>query len=127
MSKEFKIRKCLKCGAMVKVLEDCTCKSDCGIKCCGEKMQELIPNTVDAAKEKHIPIYEIKDGIVNVTVNHVMEDDHYIEWVAIVKDNKERIKYFQPGEIIKTHCKYTPGLSIYSYCNKHGLWKIDVE
>ena len=127
MNRELKIKKCTKCGAMVKVLEDCKCEGDCGIKCCGEKMKELVPNSVDAAQEKHLPTYEIKDGKIYVTVNHVMEEDHYIEWIAIVRDNKEKVKYFQPGDEIKTHCKYVPGLKIYSYCNKHGLWKIDVE
>ena len=127
MSKDFIVRRCAKCGAMVKVFKDCTCGSDCGIKCCGEKMEALIPNSVDAAAEKHVPTYEIKDGKIFVTVNHVMEDEHYIEWISIVNDKKEITTYFKPGEEAKAHCKYVPGSTIYSYCNKHGLWKADVE
>ena len=127
MSKEFKIKKCTKCGALVKVLEDCTCEN-CGIKCCGEQMKELVPNSVDAAFEKHVPTYEISDGKLVIKVNHVMEEDHFIEWISIVCDDKEITKYFNPGEeAILTHCKYKPGTIIYSYCNKHGLWKIEVE
>lgn len=124
--KELIIKKCTKCGAMVKILQDCKCEG-CGIKCCGEEMKELIPNSVDAAIEKHVPTYEIKDGKIIVTVNHVMEDEHFIEWISIVRDNKEYITYLKPGESAIAHCKYVPGTVIYAYCNKHGLWKKEVE
>ena len=127
MDQKLVIKKCMSCVALVKVLEDCTCEN-CGIKCCGEQMKELVPNSVDAAIEKHVPTYEIKDGKLFVTVNHVMEEDHYIEWISILSDNKEITTYFKPGEKAETHCcKYTPGTVIYSYCNKHGLWKTTVE
>ena len=126
MSKEFIIKKCLKCNAIVEVLRDCNCEG-CGIKCCGEEMKALVPNSVDAAVEKHVPTYEIKDGKIFVKVNHVMEEDHYIEWISIVFDNKIVKKYFNPGEEPVMHCKYVPGSTIYAYCNKHGLWKKDVE
>ena len=126
MSKKLKIKKCLKCGALVKVLEDCTCEN-CGIKCCGEEMKELVPNSVDAAIEKHVPTYEIKDGKIFAKVNHVMEEEHYIEWISIVFDGKETTTYFKPGETPVAHCKYVPGSTIYAYCNTHGLWKKEVE
>ena len=76
MNKELLIKKCMKCGAIVKVIEDCKCGEDCGIKCCGEKMTVLKPNSVDAAVEKHVPTYEVKDGKIYARVNHVMEDEH---------------------------------------------------
>lgn len=125
MSKELIIRKCASCGAVVKVMKDCNCK--CKIQCCGEEMKELIPNSVDAAVEKHVPTYEVEDGKIIVKVNHVMEEEHFIEWVALVTDKKECIKYFKPGEEAETHFKYKPGSTLYAYCNKHGLWKKDVE
>ena len=125
MGKELIIKRCSKCGALVKVIEDCNCK--CGIQCCGEEMKELIPNSVDAAIEKHVPTYEVKDGKIFVRVNHVMEEDHYIEWISIVFDGKEKTTYFKPGEEPITHCKYVPGSVIYAYCNKHELWKKEVE
>ena len=127
MSKELIIKKCLKCGATVKVIEDCTCSSGCGIQCCGESMKVLTPNSVDAAFEKHVPTYEIKDGKIFVKVNHVIEEEHFIEWISIVSENKECTTYLEPGKDASTHCKYTPGSTVYAYCNKHGLWKIDVE
>ena len=125
MSKEVIIKKCSKCGAIVKILDDCKCK--CGIECCGEEMKTLVPNSVDAAVEKHVPTYEVKDGKIIVKVNHVMEEDHYIEWISIVFDGKEVITYFKPGDEPIAHCKYVPGSTIYAYCNKHSLWKKDVE
>ena len=124
--RELEIKKCKKCGAIVKVIEDCHC-DNCGIKCCGEQMEVLIPNSVDAAIEKHVPTYEVKDEKIFVRVNHVMEDEHYIEWISIVFDNREVITYFKPGEEVIAHCKYNPGSTIYAYCNKHGLWKCEVK
>ena len=123
--KELVIKKCTKCGAMVQVLEECNCP--CGIMCCGEEMKALVPNSADAAVEKHVPTYEISEGKIFVTVNHVMEEDHYIEWIAFVYDNKTVFKYLKPGKEAKAHCKYKKGMTVYSYCNKHGLWKKDVE
>ena len=126
MSKELVIKKCMKCGATVQVLEDCSC-DNCGIKCCGEQMQALEPNSVDAAIEKHVPTYEVKDGKIFVKVNHVMEEEHYIEWISVVFDKKVVTEYFGPDEEPEMHCKYVPGSTIYAYCNKHALWKKDVE
>ena len=125
MDKELVIKKCFKCGATVKVLEDCNCSSECGIKCCGESMKVLKPNSVDAAAEKHVPTYEIKDGKIFVRVNHVMDEDHYIEWISIVTDKMEKTTYFKPGDEPVAHCKYVPGMVLYAYCNKHGLWKAE--
>lgn len=122
MSNELIVKKCDECGAVVRVLKDCE-----GISCCGKQMRKLVPNSVDAAIEKHVPTYEVKDGKIFVTVNHVMEEDHYIEWISIVRDGKECITYLKPGMEAKAHCKYTPGSTIYAYCNKHELWKKDVE
>lgn len=125
MSKELIIKKCFKCGAIVKVLEDCHCA--CGFQCCGEEMKTLVPNAVDAAVEKHVPTYEVKDGKIFVRVNHVMEEDHYIEWISIVFNGKEVTTYLEPGDEPVAHCKYVPGSTIYAYCNKHSLWKKEVE
>ena len=119
------IKKCEKCGAMVHVLEDCHC-GNCGIQCCGEQMKELVPNSVDAAVEKHVPVCEVRDEKVYVTVNHVMDEDHYIEWIAFECEHKTTFKYLKPGKDAKAHCKYKPGMTVYAYCNKHGLWKAEV-
>ena len=124
---EYVIRKCNHCGALVQVLYDCKC-DDCGIMCCGEKMSTLVPNSVDAAFEKHVPTYEIKDNKIEVAVNHVMESDHYIEWISIVTPSGVvTTKYFKVGETATFDFEYEDGSTLYSYCNKHGLWKTDVK
>ena len=116
--KEYVVRKCMKCGALVRVLEDCTCDG-CGIK--------LEPNSTDGVVEKHLPSYVEEDGKVYVTVNHVMEEDHYIEWISFVYDDIEITTYLTPGKKAVAHGKYVKGMKIYVYCNKHGLWSVVVE
>ena len=123
MSKNFIVKKCKNCGEVVKVMGE----NDFEIQCCGEKMVSLVPNSVDAAVEKHVPTYEVEGEKIKVKVNHVMEDEHYIEWIALVSDGKECIKYFKPGQIAESHFKYIPGSTLLAYCNKHALWKKDVE
>lgn len=123
MSRNFIVKKCKNCGEVVKVMGE----NDFEIECCGEKMATLVPNSVDAAIEKHVPTYEVEGDKIIVKVNHVMEDEHYIEWIALVSDGKECTKYFKPGQIAETHFKYIPGSTLYAYCNKHALWKKDVE
>lgn len=126
-NKELLVKKCLKCGATVKVTEDCNCEG-CGITCCGEPMKVMVPNTEEAAVEKHKPTYEIVDDQLVVKVNHVMDDEHYIEWISVVFDDKEITRYLKPGDkpILKCY-HHEKGTKIYAYCNKHGLWKTEVE
>ena len=126
MKNELVIKKCKKCGAIVKVIEDCNCEG-CGIICCGEPMEKLVPNSVDAAVEKHVPTYEKIEDEIFVKVNHVMEEEHYIEWIALVADNKEYFVNFHPAENAECHFPYIKGAYLYAYCNKHGLWKKEVE
>ena len=124
--KKFTIKKCLKCGAMVEVLEDCTCEN-CGIKCCGEQMVELIPNSVDAALEKHVPTFERVEDEIFVKVNHVMEKEHFIEWIAMVTDTRVCKVILYPEQNAECRFKYIPGAKLYAYCNKHGLWTSEVK
>lgn len=126
MKKELIIKKCEKCGAIVKVIEDCKC-GDCGISCCGEQMRVLTPNSVDASFEKHVPTYEKVEDEIFVTVNHVMEKEHFIEWIALVSDNKEYVVTLYPEQNAECRLPYIKGATLYAYCNKHGLWKAEVE
>ena len=118
------LKKCNSCGAMVKVIENCNCK--CGFECCGEKMADVLSNSVDAAFEKHVPTYERKDNKLEVRVNHVMEEDHYIEWIALVTDNKEEYVYLKPNEDAVVVFDDVNSGTLYSYCNKHGLWEKEI-
>ena len=124
--RELKLKRCLKCGALVKVIKDCNCK-DCGIKCCGDAMNEVKANSVDAAFEKHVPTYERKDGKLIVTVNHVMESEHYIEWICLLTKNKEEYRYFNSSDELVCEFEDTIDGTLYSYCNKHGLWSAKIK
>ena len=126
MKKELVIKKCSKCQALIEVVKDCTC-NNCNIKCCGEEMIELVPNSVDAAFEKHVPNYEIIEEYIIVNVNHVMEEEHFIEWIAMSSDNKIIKKFLLPNEKASVIFPYVKGSKIYSFCNKHGLWSKEVE
>lgn len=124
--KELTIKKCLGCGATVEVIKDCTCQN-CGLQCCGKPMVELKANTSDGAAEKHLPTYEVVGAYIVVRVPHVMEDAHYIEYVALVSDKINAKKYFVPGDEPKAVFPYIPGSTIYSVCNKYGVWQSEVK
>lgn len=121
---ELRLKKCAKCGAMVRVIKDCNCP--CNFTCCDEVMQDVVANSVDASKEKHVPTYEIKDDKLEAKVNHVMEEDHYIKWLMFVTSNVELIYYFKPGDEAKATFPYQKGI-LYAYCNKHSLWSCNVK
>ena len=89
-------------------------------------VNEMKYNCVEASFEKHLPQFIVKGDRVDVVVNHVMEDDHYIEWVAFINDEKEEYTYFKPGDECKTNFKYSKG-TLYSYCNKHSIWVKEVN
>lgn len=126
MKNKFKLKTCVKCGATVEVLKDCTC-DDCGIVCCGQEMIEMTPNSVDASFEKHVPVYEVIGNYIVAKVNHVMEDDHYIEYIALDSENINAKKYFYPGENATAVFPYVKGSKLYAYCNKHGVWETEVK
>ena len=126
MKNELLIKKCEECGALVKVLEDCTCEN-CGIKCCGENMKVVTANSTDASVEKHVPTYEIIDDEIVVRVNHGMEKDHFIEWISLVKENTEITVKLYPEQDAIARFPYMRCSTLYAYCNKHGLWGCEVE
>lgn len=121
MSKELILKKCSKCGALIEVLQDGE------IICCGDQMKKVITNSVDAVVEKHVPNYRIDGEKIIINVNHVMEEKHYIEWIAISNDNGICKKFLKPMETPEVCFKYMSGSKIYAYCNKHGLWCNEVE
>ena len=92
---EMKFYRCKKCGQMVAIVE----KKGCPIMCCGEPMEEIVAGTTEAATEKHIPVYEVKDNIVYVTVGsveHPMLPEHYIEWIALQTKQGNQRKSLKP-------------------------------
>ena len=122
---EMKFYQCETCGQMVAIVK----KKACPIMCCGKPMTEIIPGTTDASVEKHVPVYEVKDGKVFVTVGsveHPMIPEHYIEWVSLQTKFGNQRKALQPGEAPKVCFSICDGdevEAVYAYCNLHSLWK----
>ena len=123
----MKVFKCTKCGNMISYLN----KDACDVKCCGETMVEVVPNTTDAAGEKHVPVIEINGNIVTVkvgSVEHPMMDAHYIQWVVLETEQGRQRKELKPGaEPVATFALVDgdKALAAYEYCNLHGLWKAE--
>ena len=96
--------------------------------CCGEKMVELVPNTTDAAQEKHVPVATVEGNkvVVNVgSVDHPMLDEHWIQWVYLETDKGGHRKVLNPGEkpnVVFALTEDEKTLAVYEYCNLHGLW-----
>ena len=123
MAERLEVYKCDLCGNIVEVLFG----SDGQLVCCGQDMAQLVENTVDAAKEKHVPVIEkTADGFkVKVgDVAHPMEDKHYIQWVEIIADGKSYFQYLNPGDAPEATFKIdADSITAREYCNLHGLWK----
>lgn len=118
--------KCPICGNVIGLIDG----DISHMTCCGKNMERLDANSVDAAKEKHVPVYErVEDEIVVKVgeVEHPMGKDHYIMWIAMVSDNQTTRIRLYPEQGTEVRFKYIPQSTLYAYCNKHGLWKRDVE
>jgi len=122
MERVFKVFKCEKCGTVIVQMEHSN-----DMLCCEHPMIELTPNSVDASFEKHVPMYEKVEDKIIAKVNHVMEEEHYIEWIAYVTKDNEEIRYFEPYMVAETEFNYVENSKLYAYCNKHGLWEKEVE
>ena len=95
--------------------------------CCGEKMKELVPNTVEASGEKHLPVAELSGSRLTVTVGaveHPMADVHYIQWIFVETENGGQIRYLNPGQApnVGFELGSEKPVAVYAYCNLHGLW-----
>ena len=123
MAERLEIYKCEVCGNIVEVLHG----GDGELVCCGQPMKRFVENTVDAAKEKHVPVIEKVEGGVKVKVGdvaHPMEEKHYIEWVEIIADGKAYRQFLNPGEAPEATFNVEAGqITAREYCNLHGLWK----
>ena len=126
--KNVKFYICPHCGNVVEMVKDA------GVKpvCCGQKMEELIPGAVEASGEKHIPAISVENGVVSVnvgSVNHPMEDVHWIEWVQLVTEKGIQRRYLNPGEApnVKFYLGDDKAVAVYAYCNLHGLWKSELN
>ena len=121
----MKVLRCNKCKKIVVQLNS----KPCPTMCCGEAMEELTPNTTDAALEKHVPVVEQEGDLVTVkvgSVEHPMLEEHYIEWIALETKNGYQLKSLNPGEKPEAVFALKDGdevVAAYEYCNLHGFWK----
>ena len=120
------VYKCEACGNITIVVH----AADGELVCCGEPMKLMTENTVDAAKEKHVPVIEKTDGGYKVKVGsvaHPMEDKHYIEWIELMVGDTVYTRMLKPGDAPEADfcaCKAGDGpVEARAYCNLHGLWK----
>ena len=125
MTQLNEVYKCNVCGNIVEVLHDGVGE----LVFCGQPMQLVQANTVDASKEKHVPVVEIADGKVKVKVGsepHPMTPEHHIEWIEVLMNGepiaRARLKPGDAPEAVFCLCK-TQGVTARIYCNLHGLWK----
>ncbi len=126
MAQRLEVYRCNVCGNIVMVMHG----GKGELVCCNQPMELLKEGSVDAAKEKHVPIIEKIDGGYKVKVGsvaHPMEDKHYIEWVELQGDGKSYVQFLNPGDtpeaVFKLEAKEVVARE---YCNLHGLWKANL-
>ena len=123
MAERLQVYKCDLCGNIVEVLHGGAGE----LVCCGQPMKLMVENTVDAAKEKHVPVIEKVEGGVKVKVGsvaHPMEEKHYIEWIQVIADGKAYRHFLKPGDAPEaTFMVQAKTISAREHCNLHGVWK----
>lgn len=122
---DLKFYKCSVCGQIISVVNN----TGMPVICCGLPMEEIVPGSVDAAEEKHVPVCVTDKDKVIVTVGsimHPMEEKHYIQWIAIQTKSGMQLKELKAGDTPKvcfTLCDGDKVEGVYAYCNLHSLWK----
>ena len=122
-TENLQVYQCSKCGNMVEVIH----VGGGELVCCDQPMNLLSENTTDAATEKHVPVIEKVEGGVKVSVGsvqHPMDDNHYIEWVELIADGKAYRQFLNPNETPEAFFAVEgSNISAREFCNLHGLWK----
>ena len=122
---DVKFYRCSVCGQLVAIVKP----TGVPVVCCGKPMEKVVAGSTDAAAEKHVPVYEVKDGTVTVcigSVPHPMTEEHFIEWVFLKTKFGNQRKALRPGEEPKVCFKICDGdevEAVYAYCNLHSLWR----
>ena len=118
---------CRHCGNLVGMIHN----AGVPMICCGQKMEELTPNTVEASGEKHLPSVTVDGSTVHVNVgavDHPMAPEHFIEWVYVHTEHGGQRKNLNPGDAPSV--SFCVGddkpIAVYAYCNLHGLWRTDL-
>lgn len=122
----MKLFKCEKCGNIIEFVNE----TNPNIMCCGEVLSEVVINSTDASHEKHVPVYEIMDKKIKVSVGetlHPMEDNHNIAWILLENNNKTIKKFLNPGDTPIVKFPYIKGSVVYAYCGVHGIFKTEIK
>jgi superoxide reductase len=123
MAEKLGIYKCEICGNIVEVVH----AGGGDLSCCGAPMEQLVENTVDAAKEKHVPVVEKVDGGFKVSVGsvaHPMTDEHHIEWIELIAGDACYRQFLNPGDTPEAVFSVSADAAIArAHCNLHGVWK----
>jgi len=123
MAEKMQVYKCEICGNIIEVLHG----GAGALVCCGQPMKLLEEKTQDEGREKHVPVIEKTEKGVRVkvgSVEHPMEEQHFIEWIELVADGVSFRKFLEPGEKPEAEfCVSAESLSAREYCSVHGLWK----
>ena len=119
---------CSHCGNLIELVND----AGVPVFCCGQKMDALNPNTVEASVEKHLPVVSVEGDVLHVNVgaaDHPMIPEHFIGWVYVQTANGGQRKSLNPGEAphITFHLGGEKPIAVYAYCNLHGLWKTELN
>lgn len=121
-----KFYKCAHCGNVIEKVVD----SGVPVVCCGQKMEELIPNTVDASGEKHVPVVtwldEHRIKVEVGSVHHPMLPEHHIAFVYVETENGGIRVNLKDTPVAEVYISDTKPVAVYEYCNLHGLWKTDL-
>lgn len=125
--KETRFYLCEHCGNLVGMIHD----AGVPLVCCGQKMTQLNPGTVDASVEKHTPVVTVEGNTVRVTVGsvaHPMTEEHSITWVYLQTDRGGQRKCLVAGEepTVTFALADEKPAAAYAYCNLHGLWKTEI-
>ena len=119
---------CEKCGNLVEKIED----SGVPMMCCGQKMTPIVAGTVEASREKHIPVATVEAGHVKVvvgSVEHPMAEEHSILWVELKTDKgiqRKNLEVGKPPVVTFALSDDEKPIEVLAYCNLHGLWKSDI-
>lgn len=122
----LEVYKCSVCGNLVEVIH----VGGGELVCCGQPMVLQVENTVDAAKEKHVPVIEKTNNGILVKIGavpHPMEEKHYIEWIELIVDGVACRKFLKPGDKPEAFFEVkADNVTAREYCNLHGLWSAKV-
>ena len=124
--------KCPKCHLVVEIASSCNCDEPC-MRCCGEQLEPVRANTVDAAREKHVPHAERLDGKIIVQIGselHPMTAEHHIVWIEVTGGEWSLRKYLKAEEAprgeFKLCCNCQEKVKVRAFCNLHGLWEKEI-